>query len=201
MQPPADILRDHFLGWQCRIRQIAVRQDGGRPAPGMRPRVISTTGREIAAAFTVLVVPKEAAESTAFFRFQVQRTPDPREAYEGGLAYLQADYFQQPKRFSDRLTALLPEKSPVAAALLAEGGCLLEFNQYRQFYRLPCAVFELPAGDSAREATLWHNRVFNPSLTDDVQVLAFRPNWATTEARPSPQSHDSVRAQAKANRT
>ena len=184
MQPPADILRDHFLGWQCRIRQIAVRQDGGRPAPGMRPRVISTTGREIATALTVLVVPKAPDESTALFRFQVQRTPDPREAYEGGLAYLQSDHFQQPKRFSDRLTALLPEKSAVAAALLAEGGCLLEFNQYRQFYRLPCAVFELPEGDPAREATLWHNRLFNPSPAGGICVLAFRPDWAEAVARP-----------------
>ncbi|MCH7795324.1 MAG: hypothetical protein IH900_09330, partial [Proteobacteria bacterium] len=32
-------LRDHFLGWQCRLRQMAVRQAGGRPTSGMRPEV------------------------------------------------------------------------------------------------------------------------------------------------------------------
>jgi hypothetical protein len=32
-------LRDHFLGWQCRIRQYAVRHGGGRPSSGMRPSV------------------------------------------------------------------------------------------------------------------------------------------------------------------
>jgi hypothetical protein len=183
---PAERLRDHFLGWQCRIRQIAMRQEGGRPSPGMRPRVLTMLGRELSPALTVLIVPKEPAESTAFFKFQVQKTPDPRDVYERGLAFLQADYFQQPREFSDTLTAVLTERSGIAAALLAEGTCVLEFEQFRQFYRLPSAVFALPADDPAREATLWHNRLFNPSLPDDVRVLAFRPDWVKAEARPRP---------------
>ena len=38
--PPAQaVIRDHFLGWQCRVRQLAMRQAGGRPTSGMRPEV------------------------------------------------------------------------------------------------------------------------------------------------------------------
>jgi hypothetical protein len=185
MKAPAQKLRDNFLGWQCRIRQIAMRQDGGRPSPGMRPRVLDTAGREVAPALTVLIVPKESAETTALFRFQVQKTSDPRDVYERGLTLLQADYFQQPESFSDRLTALLPGGSALTATLLAEHACILEFDQFRQFYRLPSRVSALPSGDPAREATLWHNRLFNPSLPDDVQVLAFRPNWDLAEATPA----------------
>jgi hypothetical protein len=181
-----DAIRDHFLGWQCRIRRIAVREYGGQPSPGMRPRVLTTAGRELTPALTMLIVPKEPAESTVFFRFQVQRSRDPREIYERGLAYLQADYFQRPKDFSDRLTAAVPVDSRVGALLLEDETCVLEFDQFRQFYRLPCAVFELSPDDSAREATLWHNRVFNPMLTDETVVLAFRPDWANAEARPGP---------------
>ena len=66
---------DQFLGWQCLIRQSAMREDGGRPSPGMRPRVLDTAGRELAPALTVLLIPKEPEESTAFFRFQVMKTP------------------------------------------------------------------------------------------------------------------------------
>jgi hypothetical protein len=181
----AEKLRDHFLGWQCRIRQIAVREHGGRPSAGMRPRALTSAGGEIAPALTVLIVPKEPAESTAFFRFQVQKSPDPREVYRRGLAFLQADYFQRPAEFSDRLTAVLPAESAVADTLLREATCLLEFDQFRQFYSLPCAVFALSDSDAAREATLWHNRLFNPALPDAVFVLAFRPDWARAEARPA----------------
>jgi hypothetical protein len=186
MQQRGQALREHFLGWQCRIRQIAVRHDGGRPSPGMRPRVLSAAGREVARVLTVLIVPKEPAESTAFFRFQLQKTQDSREAYDRGLAFLQAEYFQRPTDFSDRLTAVLPGDSPLAATLISEGTCLLEFDQFRQFYRLPCAAFELHNDDPARAATLWHNRLFNPSPPEAVHVLGFGPDWSMAEAWPGP---------------
>ena len=112
----AKTLRDDFLAWQCRIRQIAMRQDGGRPSPGMRPRVRDGSGRELSPALTVLIVPRDPAESTDFFRFQVLKTPDPRDLYERALTYLQADYFQQPAEFGDVLTAVLPRKVRACSA-------------------------------------------------------------------------------------
>jgi hypothetical protein len=176
-------LRDDFLAWQCRIRQIAMRQDGGRPSPGMRPQVLDASGDELASALTVLLMPEEPEESTAFFRFQVMKTPDPRDLYERVLTYLQADYFQQPRTFSDRLTAVLPVASPLAGRLLAEGTCTLAFDQFSQAYWLNCKVSLLPEGDKRREATLWHNRAFNPVLPDDVLVLEFKPDWASAGTR------------------
>jgi len=173
----ASSFREDFLGWQCRIRQIAMRVDGGRPSPGMRPRVLRASGEEMAGALTVLIVPKEPDESTSFFRFQVMRTQDPRDLYQRGLAYLQADYFHQPQNFSDRLTAVLDSASALAATLLAEKTCVLEFEQFSQVFRLPCAVRRLGERDEARAASLWHNRIFNPSLPDDVLVLELKPDW------------------------
>src|SRR6478672_6363284 len=140
-------IRDGFLAWQCLIRQAAMREDGGRPSPGMRPRVLDTVGRELAPALTVLLIPKEPEESTAFFRFQVMKTPDPRDVYERALAYLQADYFQAPETFSDRLVAVLPVNSSLAASLIASE-CILEFDQCRQHYRIPCEVRALKPGNA-----------------------------------------------------
>ena len=175
-------LKDEFLGWQCRLRQIAMRQDGGRPSPGMRPRLLNRDGSEIASALTVLLIPQDPTESTAFFRFQVTRSADPRELYERALTFLQSDYFQQPELFSDKVVAVLPAGSPLAAALTEQGRCVLEFAQFSQAYRLPCAVFELEPGEAAREAAIWHNRLFNPALPDTVHVLAFKPDWVSAEA-------------------
>lgn len=158
-----------------------MRQDGGRPSPGMRPRVLDASGRDMAA-LTVLLVPWDPAESTAFFRFQVMRTADPRDLYERALAYLQAEYFQQPLNFSDVLLAVLPQEAPVAASLMAGRQCVLEFEQFSQAYRLPCAVSKLKPGDAAREAAIWHNRLFNPALPETVHVLAFQPDWASATA-------------------
>jgi hypothetical protein len=35
---------------------------------------------------------------------------------------------------------------------------------------------------AAREASLWHNRIFNPSLPDDVLVLELKPDWSKAVA-------------------
>jgi hypothetical protein len=160
-----------------------MRQDGGRPSAGMCPRLFDRSGvREIAPALTVLLIPKHPSESTAFFRFQVMRTSDPRELYERALNYLQADYFQSPENFSDKLASVLPADAPFATALTAQGRCILDFAQFGQAYRLPCAVFELEPGEAARESAIWHNRLFNPALPDTVHVLAFKPVWASAQA-------------------
>jgi hypothetical protein len=176
---------DHFLAWQCRIRQVAMREEGGRPSPGMRPRVLDGSGREMSPALTVLMIPKEPDESIAFFRHQVMRTPDPRDVYERALAFLQADYFQDPDAFSDRLATVLSAGAALAASLLEEGKCTLVFEQGRQRYQLPCKVRELKPGSAAREAAIWHNRLFNPALPDTVHVLGFQPDWASAGADPS----------------
>jgi len=180
--PTGQSLRDEFLAWQCRIRQIAMRQDGGRPSPGMRPRLLDQAGRDLVPALTVLMIPRDPSESTAFFRFQVMRSADPRELYEHALGFLQADYFQQPASFSDQLLAILPEGSKVAAALVADGRCILAFEQFSQAYRLPCAVSALQPGDAARDAAIWHNRLFNPALPETVHVVAFQPDWTSAKA-------------------
>lgn len=178
--------RQGFLAWQCRVRQIAMREHGGRPSPGMRPRVLDVSGREISPALTVLLVPAEPEESTAFFRFQVMRTADPRDLYERALTFLQSEYFQQPGKFSDTLASVLPSGSSLAASLVAAKACVLEFDQFRQRYSLPCAVRQLASGDAAREAAIWHNRMFNPALPEAVHVLAFKPHWASASADPGP---------------
>jgi hypothetical protein len=175
-------MREDFLGWQCRIRQIAMRTDGGRPSPGMKPRVLRVSGEEMAGELTILILPKEPDASTSFFRFQVMRSADPRDVYQRGLTYLQADYFQQPQTFCDRMTAVLERTSPLAAALLAEKKCVLEFDQFSQVFRIPCTVRRLGERDEAREASLWHNRIFNPSLPDDAIVLELKPDWAKAVA-------------------
>jgi hypothetical protein len=133
---------------------------------------------------TVLLVPKEPAESTAFFRFQAEKTFDAQEIYERGLGFLQGDFFQQPDAFDDRLAAVLPDASPLSTALIAAKACVLEFDQFRQAFRLPCMVRELDVGDDARAFAVWHNRIFNPSLPGNAPVLAFQPDWSKASADP-----------------
>src|SRR3546814_10654768 len=94
LEPAAQALRDEFLGWQCRIRQLAVREEGGRPNSGMRPRVVVLEGRELVPAVTVLLVPEAPWDSAQLFRHQYQKTQDPVEGYDKALGINAAAYFQ-----------------------------------------------------------------------------------------------------------
>jgi hypothetical protein len=169
--------RADFIRWQCALRKRAMREGGGRPTPGMRPRAIAPEGSEIAPAITVLLLRKAPAASTDQFRHIVRRTPDARERYEAGLRVLSAAYYQDPADFSDTMTALFAADSPVARTLSSRRRCVLEFNEAPRRVRLACAVRELDPGEDCFEATLWHNRLFNPDPPPAVRILAFRPFW------------------------
>ena len=180
-QQAAQALRKEFIGWQCRLRQLAARQGGGRPTSGMRPRLLSPAGEEIAPAITVLLNEQEPDHSISQFRFQYQRTQDPIERYEKVLETLSGSHFQQPATFTDVMTALFGPGSDIAAGLLNHGRCILEFEQFTQAYRLVCAVRELQEKHPLHQATYWHNRMFNPNMPADIRILAFTPDWRHSE--------------------
>ena len=177
-------LRDHFLGWQCRIRQHAVRTEEGRPSAGMRPRVLDGNGALLAEAITVLIVPRDPTDTIYRFRHLARRTYDPAERLQKAIETLSEAYFQQPRDFSDQMTGLFAPESELASRLLQLEGCLLEFAQFSQSYRLPCTVSELSADKPTWQHTYWHNLLFNPALPPAPRILAFSPRWAEAEADP-----------------
>ena len=175
-------LKLHFLGWQCRVRQLAVRQHEGRPTPGMRPGV-RLHGMPVGDITTVLVK-SDPAHFVARFRYMYQRTQDPAERRQSALEFLADAYYQRPQEFSDRLTALFGPGTGIADRLGDTGRCELAFSQFSQRYVVPCAVMELVPDDPGFEFTLAHNRLFNPDMPPGVRVLGFTPQWHEAQADP-----------------
>ena len=184
--PRAERLRDHFVGWQCRIRADAMRRRAGQPSPGMRPQVLSAAGEELAPAVTTLLVRREAESFAPEFRHLARRTHDPRDRREAALALLAERYYQHARDFSDVLTATFAAGSALADDLVSEGRCVLAFAQDSQGYTLPCTVRRLRPDDPRREETWWHNALFNPQLPPDIPILAFAPRWLQATADPDP---------------
>lgn len=179
-----EALMRHFLGWQCRIRQHAVRKNGGRPSTGMCPSVELGDEGSARVEIVVLINQKDPADTTAKFRHMVRKTHDPKERLEGAVKELSAAYFQYPEEFLDVMTALFAPTSGVAARLVETGRCVLHFDQYSQKYIIPCHVDLLAESDPAWQATFWHNSLFNPNIPGGAQVLSFTPDWAEAQADP-----------------
>lgn len=185
--PRAERLRDHFVGWQCRVRADAMRRRAGRPVPGIQPALLDPAGAVLAEAVTTLLARREEESYTPEFRHLARRTHDPRDRREAALTLLAERYYQYVRDFSGLLTATFASESPLAARLVRAGRCTLAFEQDGQRYDLPCQVTLLRAGDPRREETWWHNALFNPQLPPDVAVLAFVPRWLEAVADPPPE--------------
>ena len=177
-------LMQHFVGWQCRVRQLAMREGDGRPTDGMRPE-LEVGGRSLGP-ITVVVNRLPEHGAIAELRFIVQRTQEPLERWEAAMRLFQGSYFQQPRQFTDEMTALFAGDSVVAAEVVARGSCRLHFAQFNQRYDLPCAARRLSPDDSLHAATWWHNALFNPHLPAEPAILAFKPDWGAATAAPSP---------------
>ena len=177
-------LRDRFLGWQCRIRQIAIRSHDGRPTTGMTPLVSATEGGQPVARIVTVLCKRPEHSATMELRHLARRTHDPAERRENALKFLAERYYQSAREFSDTLTASFPTDSRTVATLLDHRECRLAFEQFSQRFDLHCTVRRLSRNNPLREATFWHNLLFNPRLSADCVILGFEPDWPTSEADP-----------------
>ena len=193
-------MRDSFLRWQCRIRQISMRSHDGRPTSGMTPLVSPArrsvpgsaqgpaqgpTGSADPTARIVTVLCRRPEHSaTMELRHMARRTHDPGERREAALKFFAERYYQAAHEFSDTLTASFPPDSGAASKLLAGRECRLAFEQFSQRYDVRCTVRRLSENNPLREATFWHNLLFNPRLPTDCIILGFEPDWSKSEAEP-----------------
>jgi len=177
-------LRKEFIAWQCRLRKHAMREAGGRPSQGMRPRAFDEAGEVIADAITVLLVRADSAQVARLLEFQFKRTQDPLDRYEKAVTAFSAEYYQDPANFSGVMSALFNGESATLRRLLDSTPdarslprCVLVFEERTRRYRVPCAVEPLASDDALSNATYWHNALFNPDLPPGVVVVAFVPDW------------------------
>ena len=177
-------LRDHFLGWQCRIRQIATRRHDGRPTSGMVPLAFAPEDDTPVARIVTVLCKRPEHSVTMELRHMARRTHDPAERRESALRFLAERYYQSAREFSDILTASFPPDSATAATLLEHRECRLVFEQFSQRFDLRCTVRRLSPNNPLREATFWHNLLFNPGLTAEGAILGFEPDWPESESDP-----------------
>lgn len=179
-------LKDAFLRWQCRCRQIAMRDGRGRPDDAVMP-ALWLPGAEAPLGHVITVLNKAPhASLTPELRHMVKRTEDPAQRREKALQFFSETYYQKPASFSDMLTATFPPGSPGAAAIREAGACRLVFEAYAQRFDLSCRVWRLSERHPLHEATWWHNALFNPALPPATVILGFEPDWSASSADPDP---------------
>lgn len=183
-QTNADIIKKHFLGWQCRLRQHSIRHLNGKPTAAARPDVaVGITGTAYEGV-TIVLVRKESVDIVKEFRHMVKRTADPKQRYDAALKFMSESYYQHPAEFSDHMTALFGPGSSAAENLLKAGEATLLFDEKNQKYSIPCSVGQLESDSDDWQATFWHNHLFAHMIPGDSTVLQFAPDWIAATAEP-----------------
>ncbi len=167
-----------FLGWQCRIRQHAVRKQNGVPPQGIKASV--KIDGQFAGQINTVINKKEPKDVIAEFRFMVQKTVDPKKVHENAIKYLCEYYYQYPKEFSEQFTALFSLDSELVERMLAANLLELSFFQANQKYVLRCKAVLCKPDSESHLATYWHNRLFNANLPGNVKVVGFEVDWKTS---------------------
>lgn len=163
-------VRQNFLGWQCRIRQIVMREAGGQPSSGLQPRCISIDGSSLGQ-IVVLLVRKNAKHDASQLKHIFLATQDPFVRYQNAVKHLSAGYYQRPHEFSHEMTALFDASMSLPIALMTDGGCILEFSQYSSTYRFHTSIRALETSEPAYQATYWHNSLFNHRMPASIKIL------------------------------
>ena len=178
-------IQNHFIGWQCRVRQYAMRNGEGRPTSGMRPDVLLEDGKEVASAVTLLLVPDLLQDSIRQFRFMALKTQDPQERYKKAIQLLSSTFYQNVENFSGLMTGVFSTNSETVNRLTKNQRCVLEFDFQQQKFRVPAGIKVLLKNIPEYEFTYWHNFLFNPHLSPNVTVLGFEPDWSESSADPT----------------
>jgi hypothetical protein len=175
-------LRDGFMRWQCRIRQMMMREDMGRPSDGITPEV-TLIGESEPLGHVITVMCKTMAHSQVEeFKHMVRKTHDPAQRRDGALRLFSEAYYQKADTFSDILTSTFPPGSPGAAQIRAAERCTLRFEAFRQRYDVACKVWVLGENNPLHQATYWHNMLFNPTLPAETVILGFEPDWTKSSS-------------------
>lgn len=189
--PPADsaaaALRMAFMRWQCRVRQMMMREDLGRPGPGIMPEILPEGGGESLGTIITVMNKTGPYDKTPEMQHMVRRTNDPAARREAALKLFSEFYYQKPHEFSDMLCACFAPGSPGAAALRQAERVRLRFAAFNQRFEIPVRVWQLTEKNPAWQATWWHNALFNPALSREAVILGFAPDWASASAEPAPQ--------------
>jgi len=179
-----EALKEHFMRWQCRLRQMIMRENEGKPDDSIIPEVI-INGESYGHVIT-LICKSSGYSKIPELKHMVRRTNDPAQRRKSALTLFSETYYQRATEFSDVLTSTFLPDSEGAKALRQAGYCNLRFSAFGQSYDLHCKIWRLSENNPLWQGTFWHNLLFNPTLTRDTIILGFEPDWSRSEADPMP---------------
>ena len=175
-------LREKFIHWQCRAREISMRDNQGRPDDAIKPYLILDGEKQKLGQIITVLSRLPLYSQTPEMMHLVKSKVDPSACREAAVQLFSENYYQKSFQFSDVLTAGFPPSSTLAKLICDKMNCQLIFEYYSQRFELVCKATKIRKDDHLFQATWWHNRIFNPRLNPETIIIGFEPNWIASKA-------------------
>ena len=169
--------QEKFMKFQCRARQMIMRDNLGRPDASITPAIyLKGNTKPITEIITLMHKLPEYSALSELMHI-ASKTNDPSQRRDQAVKLLSASYYQKHREFTDVLTATFTPNSNLAETLISEGSCRLIFDAYSHKFESTFSVIKLERSEFLFRSTIIHNQLFNPNLHPETIILSFSPGW------------------------
>ena len=164
-----------FVIWQCSLRQRNFRMFNGKPSEGTIAYLSDIKNNKEIANVRSIILEKNCVDTYKMFEFMHKQTHDPETRFDKAIKFFSSEYFNTPKNFTGSFTATFNYKSLIVKDILKRKTISVQFFERDTGFSFFVNVSKLKRNDPKWQYTFWHNRFFNPSLNEDIEIINFNP--------------------------
>ena len=164
-----------FVIWQCSLRQRNFRMFNGKPSEGTIASFSDIKSNNPLGDIRSILMEDNCEDTSKMFEFMHKQTHDPETRFDKAIKFFSSEYYNTPSNFDGSFTATFPYQSNVSKDLLKKKKVIAQFFERDTGFSFAVKVTKLKKNNSKWQYTFWHNRFFNPSLSEGIEILNFSP--------------------------
>ena len=164
-----------FIIWQCSLRQRNFRMFGGKPSEGTKANFFDIKSNKSLGEVRTVLLENKPMNTSKMFEFMHKQTHDPETRFDKAIKFFSSEYFNTPKNFDGSFTATFNYQSRLAKNLINKKKVNTQFFERETGFSFTVNINKLKRNDTKWQYTFWHNRFFNPTLNENIEILNFSP--------------------------
>ena len=164
-----------FIIWQCSIRQRNFRMFGGKPSNGTIANFSEIKSNKNLCDARTILLENNCINTSKMFEFMHKQTHDPETRFDKAIKLFASEYYNTPKKFNGSFTATFNYKSTISKNLIKKEKVCAQFFERETGFNFTVNIRRLKKSDPEWQYTFWHNKFFNPTLNEEIEILNFSP--------------------------
>ena len=148
---------------------------GGKPSEGTIASIYDQKTNEEITDLRSILIEKKCLNTAKMFEFMIKKTHDPEDRFLKAVKFFSSEYYNYPVNFDGSFTATFTKQSEIVKKLLKKKKCNVQFFERETGFQFKVLINKLKKNDAEWKYTFFHNSFFNPSLSENIEILCFNP--------------------------